>query len=49
MEGLFGMLAVAGGFGLAYGVTVLGLNAVISVMPRKASGRPQTNGATTAG
>ena len=35
MEGFFGLLAVAGGFGLAYGLTVLGLHAVVSVMPRK--------------
>jgi hypothetical protein len=44
MEGLFGMLAVAGGFGLAYGVTLLGMNAVISVMPRKGSGAKQRLG-----
>ncbi len=44
MEGIFGMLAVAGGFGLAYGLTVLGLNAVIAVMPRKNSGRRPSAG-----
>jgi hypothetical protein len=38
MDGIFGMLAVAGGFGLAYGLTVLGLNALIAVMPRKGAG-----------
>lgn len=39
MDGLFGILAVAGGLGLAYGLTALGLHVVLSVMPRKGSGR----------
>ena len=39
MDGWVGILAVAGGLGLAYGVTILGLHVVLSVMPRKNSGR----------
>jgi hypothetical protein len=43
MDGFVGILAVAGGFGLAYGLTAFGLHIVLSVMPRKGSGkRPQS-------
>lgn len=36
MEGVVGVLAVAGGFGLALGLTVLGMNLVLGIMPSKA-------------
>ena len=39
MDGFVGMLAVAGGFGLAYGLTALGLHVVLSVMPRKGTAK----------
>jgi|GEM_PF-1493064 len=42
MDGFVGMLAVAGGFGLAYGMTALGLHMVLSVMPRKGAGQRAT-------
>ena len=43
MEGFLGMLAVAGGFGLALGLTMLGMNAVLSLMPsRRRNDRPVT-------
>lgn len=35
MEGIMGVLAVAGGFGLALGLTMLGMNAVLSIMPSR--------------
>ena len=35
MEGVVGVLAVAGGFGLALGLTVLGMNLVLGIMPTK--------------
>lgn len=35
MEGVVGFLAVAGGFGLALGLTMLGMNAVLAVMPSR--------------
>jgi len=35
MDGLLGILAVAGGFGLAYGLTAIGLHIVLSAMPSK--------------
>jgi hypothetical protein len=46
MDGWVGILAVAGGLGLAYGVTILGLHVVLSVMPRKNSGRKSAHGDT---
>jgi hypothetical protein len=45
MDGFVGILAVAGGFGLAYGLTALGLHVVLSVMPRKGSGKGQQGAA----
>lgn len=36
MEGVMGVLAVAGGFGLALGMTMLGMNLVLGLMPSKA-------------
>ena len=36
MEGFVGILAVAGGFGLALGLTALGMNVVLGFMPSKA-------------
>ena len=36
MEGIMGVLAVAGGFGLALGLTKLGMTFVLSVMPSRA-------------
>jgi hypothetical protein len=35
MDGVLGFLAVAGGFGLALGLTMLGMNAVLSIMPTR--------------
>lgn len=35
MEGFMGVLAVAGGFGLALGLTMLGMNVVLSFMPTR--------------
>lgn len=35
MEGFMGVLAVAGGFGLALGLTMLGMNLVLSFMPTR--------------
>jgi hypothetical protein len=32
---MLGFLAVAGGFGLALGLTMVGMNALINVMPSK--------------
>lgn len=44
MEGFLGMLTVAGGFGLALGLTMLGMNAVLSIMPtRRRADRPATD------
>ena len=37
MEGFVGMLALAGGFGLALGLTMLGMNLVLSIMPSRRS------------
>lgn len=38
MDTLYGVLTMLGGFGLAVGLTVLGMNAVLRMMPRKNSG-----------
>jgi hypothetical protein len=35
MEGFVGFLAVAGGFGVALGLTMLGMNAVLALMPTR--------------
>ena len=35
MESVVGFLAVAGGFGVALGLTMLGMNAVLSIMPTR--------------
>jgi hypothetical protein len=35
MESLMGVLAVAGGFGLALGLTMLGMSLVLSIMPTR--------------
>ena len=35
MDGIFGILAVAGGFGLALGVTALGVHFVLAMVPQK--------------
>ena len=40
MEGIMGVLAVAGGFGLALGLTMLGMNAVLSIMPSRRRAEP---------
>ena len=42
MEGVMGVLAVAGGFGLALGMTMLGMNLVLGLMPTKARRPAQT-------
>jgi len=36
MESVMGVLAMAGGFGLALGMTMLGMNLVLGLMPTKA-------------
>ncbi len=36
MDGIVGILAVAGGFGLALGVTALGVHFVLSMVPQRA-------------
>ena len=48
MEGIMGVLAVAGGFGIALGLTMLGMNVVLSFMPSRrraevAQGRVQAD------
>lgn len=35
MDGIMGVLTVAGGFGLALGLTMLGMNVVLSLMPSR--------------
>jgi hypothetical protein len=35
MDGVVGVLAVAGGFGLALGLTMLGMNIVLAFMPTR--------------
>jgi len=45
MEGFVGVLAVAGGFGLALGLTALGMNLVLGLMPsraRRAAEKPES-------
>jgi len=41
---MLGVLAVAGGVGVALGLTMLGMHALMSVMPSKR--RPDQNGMT---
>jgi len=38
METVVGVLAIAGGFGLGIGLTVLGMTAVLALMPTKRRG-----------
>jgi len=40
MEGFMGVLAVAGGFGLALGLTMLGMNVVLAFMPTRRRSEP---------
>ena len=35
METVVGVLAIAGGFGLGIGLTVLGMSAVLALMPNR--------------
>ncbi|MCC6624850.1 MAG: hypothetical protein IT385_26610 [Deltaproteobacteria bacterium] len=47
MEGFVGVLAVAGGFGLALGLTALGMNLVLGLMPSKARRADKPEGTPT--
>lgn len=49
MDGIVGILAVAGGFGLALGVTALGVHFVLAMVPQRARRVPPAPGPIESG